>query len=42
MCSVSHVEEGKKDLVKDVHRFTSFGVLLDDSRNGCFVVHKNS
>ena len=32
MGSISHVEEEKKDLVQDVHRFALFGVRLEDSK----------
>ena len=42
MYSVSHVEEEKKELVKDVHRFARLGVLLEDSPNGGFIVRYNS
>ena len=35
MGSVSHTEEAKKDLVKDVHRLVRLGVRLKDSVNGC-------
>ena len=42
MDSVSHVEEGKKDLAKYVHRFARLGVRLEDSPNGGFAVHNNS
>ena len=42
MDSVSHVEESKKDLVKDVHRLARLGVRLKDSPNGGFMVHHNS
>ena len=38
MGSVSHVEEDKKDLVKDVHRLAR----LEDSANGGFMVHQKS
>ena len=41
MGSVSHVEEGKKDLVKDVRRLAWLGFLFEDSPNGGFVVHHN-
>ena len=41
MVSVSHVDEAKKDLVKDVHRFPRLGVRLEDSPNGGFMVHHN-
>ena len=39
MGSVSYVEEGKKDLVKDVHRLVHLGVLLEDSPNTGFMFH---
>ena len=42
MSSVSHVGEGKKELVKDVHRLVRLGVRLKDSPNGGFMVHDNS
>ena len=42
MGSVSYIEEAKKDLVKDVHRFTHLGVRLEVSPNGGFIVHSNS
>ena len=42
MGSVSHVEEAKKDLVKDVHRLSRLGVRLVDFPNGSFMVHHNS
>ena len=41
MGSVSHVEEAKKDLVKDVHRLARLGVRLKDSVNGGFMIHHN-
>ena len=41
MGSASHIEEAKKDLVKDVHRFARLGVRLDDSSNGSLKVHHN-
>ena len=37
--SVSHVDESKKDLVKDVHRLVHLGVLLEDSPNTGFMFH---
>ena len=40
--SVSHIEEAKKDLVRDVHRLDRFGVRLEDSTNGNFMVYHNS
>ena len=42
MGSVSHIDEAKKYLVKDFHRLSRFSVWLEDSPNGCFVVHHNS
>ena len=42
MGSVSHVEEGKKNLVKDVHMLARLGVKLEYSSNCVFVVHNNS
>ena len=38
MGSVSHVEEAKKDLVKDVHRLDGLDVRMEDSSNGGFIV----
>ena len=34
MGSVSHVEEAKRDLVKEVHRFATLCVRLEVSSNG--------
>ena len=42
MVSVSHVEEEKKELVKEVHRLDPLGVRLEYSTNGGFMVHHNS
>ena len=42
MGCVSHVEEDKKELVKDVHRLDRLGVRLEDSPIGGFMVHHNS
>ena len=39
MGSVSHVDEAKKDLVKDADRLARLGVMLEDSPNGCFMVY---
>ena len=39
MGSVSHVEEVKKDLVKDIHRLARLGMRFEDSPNGGFMVH---
>ena len=44
MGSASHVEEDKKDLVKDLpngFRLSRLGVRLEDSPNGGFMVHHN-
>ena len=40
MRSTSHVEEEKKELVKDVHRFARLGVRHMDSVAGGIVVTK--
>ena len=42
MGSVSHVEEGKKGLVKDIHRLAQLGVRLEDSPKDSFMVHYKS
>ena len=42
MGSLSHVEKGKKDLVKHVHTLARLGVRLEDSPNGGFLVHHYS
>ena len=42
MESVSQLEDGKKDLVHNVHRLARLGVWLKDSLNGGFVVHHDS
>ena len=39
---VFHVEEDKKDLVKNVHRLAHLGVILEDYPNDGFIVHHNS
>ena len=39
MISASHIDIAKKDLVKDFHRLARLGVRLEDSPNGCFMVH---
>ena len=41
MGSVSHVEEGMKDLAKDDHRLDRLGVWLEDPPNGGFMVYNN-
>ena len=40
--SVSHIEEAKKDLAKDVRRLVRLGVRLEDSLSCIFMVHHNS
>ena len=42
MGSVSHIDESKKDLVKDVHRLDGLGVRFEDSSDGGVMVHNNS
>ena len=42
MGSVPHVEEDKKDLVKDVHRLAHLGVKFEDCSNVGFIVYHNS
>ena len=42
MGSVSHVDEEKKELAKDVHRLSLLGVRLEDSPTGGFMLHNNS
>ena len=40
MGSLSHVEEGKKEMVKDIHRLANLGVRLLDSEDGGVIVHE--
>ena len=42
MGSVSHVEDSKKKLVKDVHRLARLGVRFEYSPKGGFIIHHNS
>ncbi|KAH0644862.1 hypothetical protein KY284_032746 [Solanum tuberosum] len=42
MGSVAHVEDEKKDLVREVHRLAQLGVQLVDSPKGGFMVHSGS
>jgi len=42
MGSVSHVEDNKKELVRDVHRLDRLGVRLVDSYEGGVVVQNGS
>ena len=39
MRSTTHVEDEKKELVKDIHRVARLGVQLVDSTSGCVQVH---
>ena len=39
---LSHVEEAKKNLVRDVHRLSHLGVRIEDYPNRGVVVHHNS
>ena len=36
MGSTTHIEDEKKDLVKDIHRLARLGVRLVDSTSGVF------
>ena len=42
MGSVSHLNEAKKDLAKEVHRLDRLGVRLEISPDGGAIVHHNS
>ena len=42
MDSVSHLDEAKKDLAKEVHRLATWWVRLEDSLDGGFMVGNNS
>ena len=42
MGSTTHFEDGKKKLVKDVHRLARLGVRLVDSTSGVVSVHSSS
>ena len=42
MGSVSHVKEGKEELVKDVNRLSRLSDWLEDSSKGGFMVNHNS
>ena len=42
MGSVSHIDEARNYLVKDVHRLSRFGVRFENFLNGGFMVHYNS
>lgn len=39
MGSVAHVEDGKRELVKDVHHLAYLGVRLNDSNKGGIHMH---
>lgn len=40
--SVSHIDEAKKNLVKEVHRLAWLGMRLENSLDGDFMVGNNS
>ena len=42
MGGVSHIEESKKDLVRDVHRLSRLVIRLEDSSYSGFMVDNNS
>src|SRR5688572_15811 len=42
MNSVSHVEDERKELVRDVHRLARLGVRLVDSSNGSVTIQNGS
>ena len=42
MVSFSHLDNAKKQLVKDIHRLSHLGVRLEDSSKVYFMVHHNS
>ena len=39
--SVFHVEEGKNDLVDEVHKLATLGVRFEDTHNGDYMVNNN-
>ena len=41
MGSISHLDEAKKDLARQVHRLGRLGVSLDSSPDGGAIVHHN-
>lgn len=42
MCSVTHIVDAMKEIVKEVHRLAHFVVLIEDSSKGGFMVSHNS
>ena len=40
MGSLSHVEEGKKEMVKDIHRLANLGVRLLNSKDGGVIINE--
>ena len=42
MGSVSHIDEAKKDVVNDFHRFARLSVRLENSPNGSIMVNYDS
>ena len=41
MGSVSHLDEAKKDLVREVHKLARLGMMLESSPCGGAIVHYN-
>ena len=42
MGSASYIDEAKKDIEREVHRFSRLGVRLESDPDGGAVVHRNS
>ena len=42
MGSVSHLDEAKKELAREVHRLARLGVRLESPPDGGAIVHRNS
>ena len=42
MGSVSHLDEAKKDLAREVHKLARLGMMLESSPCGGAIVHHNS
>ena len=42
MGSVSHLDEAKKDLAREVHRLARLVVRLESDLDGCAIIHHNS
>ena len=39
--SVSHLDEAKKDLAREVHRLARLVVRLESDLDGCVIIHHN-